>query len=101
MDVRELKQKMSEALDFLWSRKRTYQLTFGSPAGQDVLIDLAKFCRADTSTWSEDARHHARLEGRREVWLRIANHLHLEPEQLFALYSGHQYGLVSQEDDNV
>lgn len=78
----------SRAVDFVRSRKRTYQLAFGTPAGQDVLIDLAKFCRANETTFNADPRLHAVLEGRREVWLRIANHLNLTTDQLYALYSG-------------
>ena len=78
----------SRAVDYIRSRKRTYQLAFGTPAGQDVLMDLAKFCRANASTFHEDPRLHAVLEGRREVWLRIANHLNLTTDQLYALYMG-------------
>lgn len=74
--------------DYLFRRQRQYKLTFGSPAGQDVLADLAKFCRANDSAWSNDARHHARYEGRREVWLRIQQHMQLSTEQLYAMYGG-------------
>ena len=51
-----------------------------------VLADLANFCRADKSTFHVDQRMHAVLEGRREVWLRIANHLHLDEDELFLIY---------------
>ena len=78
----------SKVIDFVRTRKRTYQLAFGTPAGQEVLIDLAKFCRANSTTFDPDPRLHAVLEGRREVWLRIANHLHLTQDQLYALYMG-------------
>ena|SRR5690242_6430164 len=93
------------AIEFLRLRKRAYQLTFGNNrivtslkraytvafgnyAGQAVLTDLSKFCRAVRPTWSDDERHHARLEGRREVFLRITEHMHLTAEQLYALYDG-------------
>jgi len=72
----------------LMGRRHQYQLTFRSPPGQVVLTDLARFCRANQTTFHEDARLHAVAEGRREVWLRIANHLHMAPDQLWALYSG-------------
>jgi hypothetical protein len=92
-----------EKLELLRMRKRAYALTFGNNristslkraqvicfgnyAGQEVLMDLVRFCRAVQPTWSDDARHHARLEGRREVFLRITEHLHLSPEKLHALY---------------
>lgn len=72
--------------DFLHGRARDYQVVFGSPVGQRVLADLAKFCRAHVSTFHADARVHAVAEGRREVWLRIQQHLQLTDEQLYALY---------------
>src|SRR5258706_5519971 len=92
-------------LEYLRLRGRAYQLTFGNNkittsiraayrgafgnyAGQEVLHDLSRFCRATTSTWSDDARHHARYEGRREVFLRITEHLNLSSEKLYALYDG-------------
>jgi hypothetical protein len=53
--------------------------------GQRVLADLAKFCRANSSTAvvspisrSVDPIATAMAEGRREVWLRIMAHLYLE-----------------------
>lgn len=103
-----------EAIEFVRMRKRAYQLTFGNNrfvtsikrayvvcfgnyAGQEVMMDLVKFCRAVEPTWSDDARHHARLEGRREVFLRITEHLHLTSEQLRALYD--RKSIQSQADD--
>lgn len=75
-------------LDFLRGRKRDYQHTFMSPAGQRTLQDLMVFCRANETTFHDDARKHAVLEGRREVYLRIQSHLNLTTEQLFDLYAG-------------
>ncbi len=72
-------------------RKVDYQVALTSPAGQAVLIDLAKFCRANDTCFNEDARLHAVLEGRREVWLRIQKYLNLTPDQLYALHAGHQF----------
>ena len=86
---------MSEAIfrafDFLRLRKRAYQLTFNTPDGNAVLVDLAKFCRAHETCFSPDARLHAVAEGRREVWLRIQQHLNLSSEQLFAIANGRTY----------
>lgn len=97
-----LREAANRTIEFLRRRSRDYQLTFASPAGQEVLIDLAKFCRANETTFRTDAREHAVLEGRREVWLRIANHLRLTPTQLYALYTGSQYGIdAPQEDEDV
>lgn len=53
-----------------------------------VLADLARFCRAHTSTAHHDPHIAARLDGRREVWLRLQNHLRLSPETLWLLFDG-------------
>lgn len=89
----QIRQLAGKTLDFLRRRRRSYLLTFGpkNPAAQEVLVDLAKFCRANQSTFHGDPRIHAVLEGRREVWLRITQHLNLTSEQLFALYGGNTY----------
>lgn len=80
------------AKDFLHGRAQDYRAVFSSPIGQRVLADLAKFCRANDSTFNADARLHAVAEGRREVWLRIQRNLQLTDEQLWGLY-----GLANQE----
>ena len=74
-------------IDWLTGRKRSYQLTFGAPVAQPVLRDLAKFCRANESCFHPDPRIHGALEGRREVFLRIQNHLNLSPHELYAIYN--------------
>jgi hypothetical protein len=83
---------MTEWLDkirvALNERRHAYQMTFKGPLAEVVMKDLARFCRAHESTFHEDARAHALAEGRREVWLRIEQHLHLPPNELWALYSG-------------
>jgi hypothetical protein len=92
---------LSEVLDFLHLRKRAYRLCFSTPAGNEVLVDLSRFCRAVDTTWSEDARHHARLEGRREVWIRIQQHLRLKDEQLYMLYNGKNILAPDEEISNA
>ena len=62
---------MDRALQFLRNRAHAYHVTFTGPRAEDVLADLAKFCRATESTFHPDPRAHAAAEGRREVWLRI------------------------------
>jgi hypothetical protein len=62
-----------------------YKRLFRSPIGQLVLHDLAKFCRANESCFHEDARLHAVAEGRREVWLRIANMIEVNIDELFKI----------------
>lgn len=49
--------------------------------------DLAGFCRANESTFHSDPRMHAVLEGRREVFLRIMDHIGLTPDEFFSKYT--------------
>lgn len=74
-------------VDFLRLRKRAYQLAFPDPVNSEVLKDLAKFCRANASCFDDNDRRHAVAEGRREVWLRIQQHLNLQPDQLYEIYN--------------
>lgn len=90
--------RFTRAFDFLRQRQRGYQLCFNSIAGNAVLADLAKFCRAAESTFHDDPRKHAVLEGRREVFIRIADHLHLTTEQIYALYQGRN--VLQPDGDN-
>lgn len=83
--------------------KTAYQTVFGNgPAMQAVLADLRPFCRAEIPCWSEDQRHHARLEGRREVWLRIQDWLTLPEEDLLQRRVGDSYVVmkIEPEEDN-
>lgn len=83
--MREWLEKLRIALG---ARRHAYRTTFNGPYADVVLKDLARFCRAHESTFNPDARAHAVAEGRREVWLRLQNHLQLTPDQLWELYSG-------------
>lgn len=67
--------------------KVAYQQTFNkeSVAVKAVIKDLAKFCRADTTTFHENERMHALLEGRREVFLRIQQHINLTVDELLQI----------------
>ena len=74
--------QIRDALDRLSLRQKAYMAI---PV--DVMTDLAGFCRAERTCWDPDARIHAALEGRREVYLRIKQHHDLTPEELLILYS--------------
>lgn len=88
---------MKDLLAKLRRRKYAYRRLFlgedGLNAdGQVVLADLAKFCRANSSTAivspvsrSVDPIAMAMAEGRWEVWLRIAAHLHIDDRVIFNL----------------
>lgn len=79
---------IEKAKSFLFGRAHAYRMVFDSENvfTEKVLSDLAKFCRAHDSTFHSDERAHAVLEGRREVWLRIQNHLKLDNDKLWDLY---------------
>ena len=70
--------------------KRDYQMTFGSPAGQKVIADLARFCFISTYDETAYARGDTnetmmRL-GCQEVFRHIAMHLNLSTENLMSIY---------------
>jgi len=89
---------LSALLSRIRRRRHAYRLCFlhadGSPnvAGRIVLEDLARFCRAHRSTavyspiaGRMDPYASAKADGRREVWLRIMEHLHLEDRHIVNL----------------
>lgn len=61
---------------------RAYHLTFNSPAGQVVLLDLMSFGRFRSPIETQVD------EGKRQVVLRIMNFTQLSMEQLQAAYRG-------------
>lgn len=77
-----LEARENKARTLLRDRQVSYQHALGGAPGQAVLADLARFCRADQTTFHPDPRVHALMEGRREVWLRIKEHLDLDLEDL-------------------
>ena len=83
---------MADAKQFLANRRTVYIRAFDTPHGKEVLRDLAKFCRANETTFHADPRIHAVLEGRREVWLRIMEHLQLSEDELWRLYTAQPKG---------
>ena len=83
-----LPERLEKIRRYLFSRQRHYQLTFTQPSGVFVLRDLAQFCRAHNTTYHQDAAVAQRLDGRREVWLRIQHHLKLTDEKIWQLYTG-------------
>lgn len=90
---------MIEAIRRIVFRRRGAYRALFRPGGQDlsvaaviVLTDLKKFCRADHSTTvvspvtrSVDPYASALAEGRREVWLRISQHLEISDADLYNL----------------
>ncbi len=80
---------VDRALRFINRRSTAYRTTFtGVGPSRVVMADLARFCRASKSTAHPDPYMAARFDGRREVWLRIREHLDLTQEELYRLYAG-------------
>lgn len=79
------KELVEKTKQFLFARQTAYNAVFRGAHGERVLADLAKFCRSTKSTFHADARMHAVLEGRREVFLRIQQHVNLTQEELWSL----------------
>jgi hypothetical protein len=85
-----------DALKFFSARKAAYQMAFSAPGGASVLADLEPFCRArETCVVRGDRDATLVLEGRREVYLRIQDHLERTPEELVEIYTRPAQGAIS------
>lgn len=74
-------------------REAYVRLFAGAPAGDDVKLvvdDLRTFCRGEDTAWHEDARVHALLTGRQEVYQRITDHTRLSADDLWERYAPRQ-----------
>lgn len=69
------------------NKKRiAYKMVFGSDEAKIVLDDLRHFCFMDRTTYQpNDINAICFAEGRREVFLRIEEHLRLTEEQLLTM----------------
>jgi hypothetical protein len=89
---------LEQARQFLLDRRADYRAVFvPGPSTDRVLKDLAKFCRAHTSTFHPDHSVSDRLDGRREVFLRISHNLQLTDDDLWALYGNQNLKSDTQE----
>jgi hypothetical protein len=52
-----------------------------------VLADLRRFCRGGQTPWADDARLHALLTGRNEVYTRVTQHVSMQFDDLWELLS--------------
>ena len=77
---------IERARQFVFARQTAYRVTFRGPRADIVLKDLAKFCRANDSTFHPDARVSDVMIGRREVWLRIQQNLNLSSDDLWKMF---------------
>lgn len=74
---------VAEAKSILATRQQAYQQTFSNPVGQLVLSDLAKWCRAGRSTFDPNSRMSAYLQGRKDVFERIAKYMNFSVDDLY------------------
>lgn len=83
-----IREKVDTFIRKLHHKAFAYNRVFDkkSPYVETVLKDLSRFCRAHESTFMPDARMHAVLEGRREVWLRIQEYLEMTPTEIYELH---------------
>ena len=83
-----MKQMTEKELnDYYHERVIAFGRILQGPYADVVLNDLAEFCRAGKSTFHPDARVHALLEGRREVFLRIKDFLTLPAADIVKKYA--------------
>lgn len=81
---------VEKAKRLLFRRRNAYRMVFNreNVYTPTVLNDLAKFCRANETTFHNDPRVHALLEGRREVLLRILRHLNFTEDEIWEITTG-------------
>lgn len=102
ISVKELSDQAQAAFDYIRHRRYHYGQLFNreNEHARAVIEDLKQFCRADESCFSTEPYVMALMEGRREVWLRISNHLTMTDAQLFAKSSGSNVEVVELEDED-
>ena len=89
------RENVQAQADVLRQRKLNYQLAANSPAVQEMLRDLERFCAGSETPAAlgpdgrVDVERTFILLGRHEVWMRIQRHFNLSVEDLFRLATGH------------
>lgn len=88
LPIKNIAEARVQLRQFMADRKQAYSQLFENHgiASASVLADLSSFCRESESTYQRDPRDHALLEGRREVMLRIRDHMTLSVEDLCKKY---------------
>ena len=82
-------EQLNEYIENLKNREIAYKNCFDLSMLENraVLGDLALFCRMFTTTHDPNQTEDPKvLEGRRQVFLRIQEHLQFSPMQLYALH---------------
>jgi len=87
-------------LKFLSYRRRSvYQTVFGTPEGQEVLVDLMEHCGWTKDLYTENSHQTANFLGRRNVILHIKSILRATDEQLDSYVQQHQERFDPYDDD--
>lgn len=86
--IKKAQAEIERVRIFLRDTRLAYRRAFEGPVGNVVLADLAGFCRAQESTFHKDPIIAASLAGRREVILRVMDHLRLSDQDLFDKFTG-------------
>jgi len=90
--------------EYIRQKGVSYKLAANDPAFQNVLIDLAHFCRASETcvvrdkTGRIDEKATFVLEGRREVYLRLTAYTNLNSQELFRIATGKQFNPGDRHD---
>jgi hypothetical protein len=77
---------MMKPIEYLTGRLQNYRRTFTSDTGDKVFTDLLRFAKLGETFYHQDPYVRGMIEGRREVVVRIADHLNLSPDELLAKY---------------
>lgn len=84
-------QQATDAQQALRGRRAAYQRLFNATGAENakkaVLKDLERFCRGNDTAWADDARLHALLTGRQEVYRRIMDHLEMTFDDQWEKYN--------------
>lgn len=83
----DLDTSIGAAKAYLATRRMNYVRTFSGHPAKKVLADLACFCRANASTFHPDRAVQSKMDGRREVWLRIQQHIRLSDFELWTMFA--------------
>lgn len=83
-------EQIARATSILRERKTAYSRVFrdGNASLDDIKVvveDLSRFCRKTRSTFHPNVQMAARLDGRREVILRVFEYLDLSTDELVQL----------------
>lgn len=72
-----------EVRKYVKGKEQAYRICLNNEAAKTVLADLRLFCNGTRTNFSSDALQMARMEGRREVFMRIMTFLKVDYEDIY------------------